>query len=100
MFVVEFAFGGDGPGAVLGAGAAAFGHHRCAPGGGVRCGWVFVPEGCGGFAQVREQHAAAGVRGVCVPGWAGPDHGAVGVLAVAPAVGTGPESFQEMMKTA
>src|SRR3954468_6698400 len=67
--LVEFAFGGDGFGFVVGAGVSAFGHHRGALGGRLKCWWLAGPQRGGGFAQLWEQVLAAGIRGVGVPGW-------------------------------
>ena len=47
-----------------------------------------------GSHSCREQVQAARIRGVGVPGWAGPDDGAVGQLSVPPAPSTVPERFQ------
>ena len=76
--VVESAFGGFGFGGVVGAGVAAFGHHGAAVAGGLGGGWFAGPQGGGGCTELREQVQAAGIGGVGVAGWAGPDDGAVG----------------------
>jgi DivIVA domain-containing protein len=67
--VVLAAFGGDAVGAVLGAGAAAFGHHRGALAAGVGW-WVGVGgwDPAGGQAQAGEQQRAARGGDVGVPG--------------------------------
>src|SRR6202007_1281803 len=63
------AFGGDAVGAVLGAGAAAFGHHRGALGA-VVAGWVGFGgrHAADGVAQAGKQQRAARGGDVGVPG--------------------------------
>ena len=92
--LVVVAFGGDGVGAVLCAGALAGGHHRGAVAAAVAArGRVGCGEVAGGGAQAGEQQGAARGGDVGVPGGQGPDQGAVGELCVAPA----PECFEQMM---
>ena len=65
--VVESAFGGDGCGGGVGAGMAAFRHHRPAPTAGFDDGWVASPQGGRRCAQCREQVQATRIRRVGVP---------------------------------
>jgi hypothetical protein len=95
--VVEFAFGGFGLGGVVGAGVSAFGHHHPAIDAGLDDRWVAGPQRGGRLAQLGEQVQATRVGGVGVPGRAGPDYGAVGELAVAPAAQRVPERLQQVM---
>jgi hypothetical protein len=81
------AFGGDVLGAVLGAGAAAFGHHRGALAAviqrriGVRRG-----QGAGGSTQTRKQQRATGGGDIGVPGLRRQDQRPVGQLLFAPPI--------------
>jgi len=84
-------FVGDVTGAILGARAAAFGHHRGVVGA-VRPARRGV-EGTGGGAQTREQNGAAGGGDVGLARWRSPDQRAVGELLIAPA----PKRFDQMM---
>jgi hypothetical protein len=85
--VVGLAFGGDAGGAIVGAGAAAFGHHGAAIGATVLWGWVGVGGGHAGHwvAQAGEQQGAAGGGDVGVPGRRGQDQRAIGQLLFGPA---------------
>jgi hypothetical protein len=66
--VVEFAFGGDGSGLVVGAGVSTLGHHRAALTGPLHHRWLADPQGGGGLTKSGEQVLAARTRGVRVPG--------------------------------
>ena len=95
--VVGVAFGGHAVGAVLGAGAAAFGHHGGAIAAVVRW-WVGFGGGhaADGVAQAGEQQRAARGGDVGVSGRGVQDQCAVGELLFAPA----PERLEQVMGTA
>jgi hypothetical protein len=92
---VVSALGGDAGGAVLGAGAPAFGHHRGALGA-VVGGWVGFgrrEEAADGSTQTPEQQRAARGGDIGVPGRRGQDQRPVGQLPFGPAQ----KRFDQMM---
>ena len=91
------AFGGDAVGAVLGAGAAAFGHHG-GPLAAVVLRWVGFGGGHGAHraTQTREQQGAARGGDLGVSGRGFQDQGAVGQLLFTPT----PKGFHQMMQAA
>ncbi|COY46863.1 Uncharacterised protein [Mycobacterium tuberculosis] len=77
--VVLSTFGGDAIGPVLGAGAPAFGHHRCALVAMV-VGWVGFRcrDAAAEVAQAGEQQRTARGADIGMPGRGGQNQGAVG----------------------
>jgi hypothetical protein len=92
VLAVGAAFGGDGGGPVLFAGAAPLGNH-----GGLVATAVGVPrpvsERTGGDAQCRKHQRAAGVGDVLLAVGGRPDDGAIAELFVCPA----PEGLEQMV---
>jgi hypothetical protein len=88
------AFGGDAVGAVLFAGAAAFGHHRTALGAvvGRRVG-LGCRDGAGGSAQTRKQQRTARGADIGVPRRRGQNQRPIGQLLFSPAA----KGFDQMM---
>jgi hypothetical protein len=91
------AFGGDAVGAVLGAGAAPFGHHRGSVTAilsrrvGFRC-----RHAAGGQAQAGKQQRAARCGDISLPRRRFENHCPVGQLLITPP----PEGFDQVMRTA
>jgi hypothetical protein len=92
--VVLSAFGGDALGAVLGSGAAPFGHHRAALAAVVQSGVGFwCGHTAGGVAQAGEQQCAARRGDIGLPRRRSEDHCAVGQLLITPA----PKRFHQVV---
>ena len=86
LLMLVSAFGGHAVGLVLGAGAAAFGHHRGALPAGLREGGDRPSWGlAGGCAQAGKQQGATGGGDVGVPAGQGPDDGSVDEVPISPA---------------
>ena len=98
--LVQTAGRGDRTRPALGACVPAPRHHRTARLARRRSRRIGVPQCAGWAAQRRKQISTAGIRRVLMAGRTGPDDRAVGQLTIVPSFETGPERFQEMMKTA